>query len=254
MAPGGEGSAFTVTLHFDRDLSFFLPRRSATAMVTRVLSEKTSVKDIIESCGVPHTEIGAITVKGVNVDFAHQLSSDGEVFVRGLQDPDTPNEQSLQRTGLTRFVADGHLGKLARDLRLLGFDVVYAPHADDPTLVRISADEERALLTRDRRLLMHRAVRDGYCVRSTDPDEQIVEVLQRFAIEAMIAPYTRCIACNGSLKVVAKGDIIDQLEPLTRIHYEEFRRCSECGKIYWSGSHFGKLEARLAVIRAAIAR
>jgi len=79
-------------------------------------------------------------------------------------------------------------------------------------------------------------------------------VLQRFAMEAMIAPYTRCIACNGSLKVVAKGDIIDQLEALTRIHYEEFRRCSECGKIYWSGSHFGKLEARLAVIRAAIAR
>lgn len=252
MGPAGDGSAFAVTLHFDADLASFLPRRSST--LTRLLSEKTSVKDVIESCGVPHTEVHAITVDGEDVGFAHQLSSEVEVWVRGRPNRDSPNEQSLQRTRLTRFVADGHLGKLARDLRLLGFDVTYTPHADDATLVRISADEERALLTRDRRLLMHRAVRDGYCLRSTNPDEQVVEVLRRFDIAAMIAPYTRCIACNGVIESVAKTEIVDQLEPLTRIHYEEFRRCPKCGKIYWSGSHFGQLQTRLAMIRAAIAR
>ncbi len=99
---------------------------------------------------------------------------------------------------------------------------------------------------------MWRAVRHGYCPRSHDPGEQMVEVLRRFDLAEVIAPFTRCPVCNGMLRPVEKRDILEQLEPLTRIHYDEFRRCANCGKVYWSGSHVSKLEARLERIRGRL--
>ncbi len=99
---------------------------------------------------------------------------------------------------------------------------------------------------------MWRAVRHGYCPRSHDPGEQMVEVLRRFDLAEVIAPFTRCPACNAMLRPVEKRDILEQLEPLTRIHYDEFRRCANCGKVYWSGSHVSKLEARLERIQGRL--
>ena len=101
---------------------------------------------------------------------------------------------------------------------------------------------------------MHKIVRHGYCPRSHDPDEQIIEVLRRFDLVELIAPYTRCLQCNGLLEGVDKADVLEELEPLTKIHYQDFRRCIACRKIYWSGSHFEKLEARLEKIRARLNR
>ena len=154
-------------------------------------------------------------------------------------------EARLQRRNITRFVADGHLGKLTRDLRLLGIDVLYTPLASDAELVACSAAEARALLTRDRRLLMHAAVRDGYYPRSQFAEEQTREVVQRFELRAQLAPFTGCLHCNGLLAAVAKEEVFDALEPLTKIYYETFRRCQNCDRIYWSGSHFDKLRARI---------
>jgi uncharacterized protein with PIN domain len=112
--------------------------------------------------------------------------------------------------------------------------------------------EERALITRDRRLLMHSIVRHGYCPRSGDGEEQTIEVLRRFDLESVIAPLTRCLACNGLLETIEKKQVIDRLEPLTKIYYETFRRCASCGKIYWGGSHFDKLRARVERVRAKL--
>lgn len=213
--------------------------------MTKLLREKTSVKDVIESCGVPHTDVHAITCNGVAVSFDHQIREAADIEVQGVLHPGVQTRAGLQETTAANFVADGHLGKLARHLRLLGLDVWYDRNASDHTLAEISRTHERALLTRDRRLLMHKIVRAGYCVRSTDPDEQIAEVFRRYDLRNRVAPYTRCMVCNGSLVRAEKSEVLEQLEPLTRIYYEEFRRCSDCAKVYWRGSHFRRLEARM---------
>lgn len=251
MSHGLSGTAFTVRLRFHGDLSFFLSRENRETTVAKTLSEKTSVKDAIESCGVPHPEVDLICCDGTMVPFEHCLSSEMNLDVYGLIGSPAKPGEGMQERRVTRFVADGHLGKLARDLRLLGFDVLYDQDASD-SLLAAQCSNDRALLTRDRRLLMHKVVRHGYCPRSDSPDEQIIEVIRRFNLAQLIAPYTRCLQCNGLMLKVNKTDVIDRLEPLTKLHYEDFRRCSECGKIYWSGSHFNKLEARLEKIRQII--
>ena len=150
---------------------------------------------------------------------------------------------------ITRFVADGHLGSLSRNLRLFGFDVAYDREAQDPQLLNIMTSENRALLTRDRHLLMHAVVQNGYYPRSQDADEQTVEVVRRFDLFSSIDPFSRCLRCNSPLQKIEKAQIIEKLEPLTKIYYEQFRRCTGCGQIYWAGSHFSKLQKRVERIR-----
>lgn len=140
-----------------------------------------------------------------------------------------------------RFVVDVNLGRLARLLRVLGFDVWWSSDADDQTLADISLDQQRILLTRDRGLLKRRTITHGLFVHSQHPEVQTLEVLRRLDLRRRIKPFTRCVRCNGQLAAVAKEQVIDQLEPLTRRYYDEFSQCPECGRIYWAGSHFEKL-------------
>lgn len=242
---------FTVRLTFHGDLVFFLKRRVSGPTIVRCLHEKTSVKDVIESCGIPHSEVDLILVEGLSVDFSYALQRDTaiEVFPVGFAPVPFPHERS-PRDDIKRFVADGHLGKLTHNLRLLGFDVAYQTTAEDHQLLKTMQHENRALLTRDRRLLMHAVVKHGYYPRSQEPIAQTVEVVRRFNLFSSIAPFTRCLHCNKALRQVEKAEVMEQLEPLTRIYYHEFRRCTGCGQIYWRGSHFSKLEARLQQIRA----
>lgn len=245
-------SPFSIRLTFHGDLPFFLGSKAST--VERQLSEKTSVKDVIEACGVPHTEVDLIIVNGVPVDFACVVDRESsiEVYPVGTRGITSFAENRLQLTEIRSFVADGHLGKLVRDLRLLGVDVVYDPAAEDRQLVTIASTENRALLTRDRRLLMHAIVRHGYYLRSQEPMEQTLEILHRFDLGSALAPFTRCLRCNTLLKPAKKAEVFDQLEPLTKIYYEQFRRCSGCGQVYWSGSHFAKLQKRIETIRSRL--
>lgn len=242
-------SPFTIRLKFHGDLPFFLGPKTRRETVERALREKTSVKDVIESCGVPHPEVDLILVDGQPVDFHHTLRTDADVDIYPVGPTRFP-ENHLQVSNSTKFVADGHLGKLARDLRLLGFDVAYDRDADDRQLLATMRERNRALLTRDRRLLMHAIVQHGYYLRSQNPINQTIEVLRRFALFSAIAPFTRCLRCNAPLQTVAKADVIQKLEPLTKIYYEQFRRCTGCDQIYWAGSHFSKLQKRLEEIRA----
>jgi uncharacterized protein with PIN domain len=242
---------FPVVLTFHGDLAMFLKRHERLPTVRRVLREKTSIKDAVEACGVPHPEVDLIVCDGVAVEFTHQLMQDAVIEVHPVGSS-MHRAARLQRRGVTRFVADGHLGKLVRNLRLLGIDVAYSPIIDDAELIRIGCSEDRAVLTRDRRLLMHSAVKDGYFPRSQLPDEQTLEVLERFEVSGAIEPYTRCLRCNGLLDAVEKSSVEEQLEPLTRQHYEVFRSCTSCGNVYWPGSHFSKLEPRATRLRAAV--
>ena len=244
---------FAVRLRFRGDLDFFLRSKTQSRTVKRNLSEKTSVKDIIESCGVPHPEVDTILVNGQSVSFDHTLTNDAEVEVYPVGNDDTlSTENQLQHSKSLAFVADGHLGKLTRNLRLIGFDVAYDRQANDRQLLDVMARENRALLTRDRRLLMHAIVQQGYCPRSQCAEEQTTEVVRRFKLFDLIAPFSRCLRCNARVQDAAKTDIIDKLEPLTKLYYEKFRRCSGCGQIYWAGSHFQKLAKQLEKIQARL--
>ena len=244
---------FAIRLTFHGDLSFFLQWKAST--IERQLSERTSIKDVIEACGVPHTEVDLILVNGKPVDFAAVLTQDVGVDVYPPNETPSPffPEDRLQVCIIEKFVADGHLGKLVRDLRLLGIDVAYDPAAEDRQLVRTASDQERSLLTRDRRLLMHAAVRHGYYPRSQDPLEQTVEVLRRFRLASVLTPFSRCLRCNAPLEPAEKAKVLGQLEPLTKIYYDQFRRCRGCGQVYWSGSHFEKLQKRIEIIRSRFA-
>ena len=245
-------SSLKIRLTFHGDLAFFLKSKAAAS--ERQLSEKSSVKDVIEACGVPHTEVDLILVNDQPVDFAAILTQDVEVDVYPPNETYSPlfPEDRLQVRNIEKFVANGHLGKLVRDLRLLGIDVAYDPLVEDQQLVRIATSENRALLTRDRRLLMYAIIRHGYYLRSQDPLEQTLEVLRRFDLGSALAPFNRCLRCNAPLERAEKANVIGQLEPLTKIYYEQFRRCSGCGQVYWSGSHFQKLQRRIATIRSRL--
>jgi uncharacterized protein len=244
---------FKVRLRFHGDLNVFLGSKASDALIERRLAEKASIKDVIESCGVPHPEVDLILVDEQTVGFDHTLADEARVEVFPVENPGTDRtEKQLQIVGIVRFVADGHLGSLTRNLRLLGFDVVYHQNADDRQLLEVMVRENRALLTRDRRLLMHAIVQHGYWPRSQNADEQTIEVVRRFDLSELIAPFTRCLRCNGPLEAAAKAEIIDKLEPLTKIYYHQFRRCPDCKQIYWSGSHFPKLQKRIEEIRSRV--
>ena len=244
---------FTVRLKFHGDLNLFLTHRAGDGVITRELRERTSIKDAFEACGVPHPEVDLILVDGAPVDFAYVLDKTADVDLWPAQNsPASFAKDRLQSSHIEKFVADGHLGKLARNLRLLGFDVAYDAHAQDRQLLDLMVAENRALLTRDRRLLMHKIVQHGCYPRSQDAVTQTIEIIRRFDLVFGIAPFTRCVRCNAPLEGAAKSDVIEELEPLTKVYYEEFRRCTGCRQIYWRGSHFDKLSARVEEIRAQL--
>jgi uncharacterized protein with PIN domain len=251
---------FTLELRFRGDLSGFLASRwRGESEVLRELKEKTSVKDVIESCGIPHGEVDLIaeldaTGNAVRVwDLDEVVASPVRLAIYPVPAPAEvlPAAPRLQPRRADRFVADGHLGALVRHLRLLGLDVAYERDATDERLLEIMLAEDRALLTRDRRLLMRSVVRCGYCPRSDVPEEQAQEVLRRFS-PMRLSPWSRCLRCNGVLRAVDKDKVTAELanEPRTLRYYHEFFRCPDCGRIYWRGSHAEKLAARLARLQA----
>ena len=243
---------FDVFLKFDEGLSFFLEATRRKGRFARRLREPTSVKDLIESCGVPHPEVDVILANGQPVVFGSMVKAGDEFEVYPVLTPDAFEPAvRLQQRPLrnARFVADGHLGKLARYLRILGFDVAYDPMAEDAWLIEVMRKDSRALLTRDRRLLMHKVVRHGFCPRSQDAGKQTVEVVRRFGLADALRPFQRCMTCNGLLRTVPKELILDKLKPKTRLYYQKFARCSSCGKIYWQGSHYRPLQVIIEKIK-----
>ena len=203
-----------------------------------------SVKDAIESCGVPHTEIDLVLVNGTSVAFTHLVSAGDRIAVYPMfVDLDVPSLVRPEPLPAVRFVLDVHLGRLARRLRLLGFDTAYRNDAGDAELAAQSAGERRWLLTRDRGLLMRGAVTHGYLVRSDDARLQVAEVMRRFQLSGQIAALTRCAHCNGLLAPVPKADIEHLLQAGTRRDHDTFAQCSSCGQLYWEGSHAPELQA-----------
>jgi len=150
-----------------------------------------------------------------------------------------------------RFVLDVNLGKLAKLLRMLGFDCLYRNDYHDPEIADIAAIEQRVVLTRDRRLLFAKRIEHGYWVRSVEVERQVDEVLLRYALHGKIKPFARCLRCNGALAPVAKADVLDRLEPKTKRYYQTFYRCGDCWQIYWQGSHIDHMLRRFPTLLSA---
>jgi hypothetical protein len=230
---------------FLAELNYFLPPSKRQVSFTHFFKDRASIKDMIEALGVPHPEVDLITVSGKSVDFSYIVKDSDRINVYPISCSSEVAATHLVRpTNLTinRFVLDIHLGKLANFLRMLGFDTLYRNDYDDEELAKISASEQRILLTRDKGLLMRSLVTYGYYVRLTDPERQVVEVLRRFDLFREVTPLQRCIRCNGLLESVAKESIIDQLPQNTRLSINEFHRCFSCGQIYWKGSHSERMQ------------
>jgi len=237
--PGGH-----VEVRAYAELNDFLPPESRGVAVRRPFRSHQTVKDVLEAMGIPHTEVDLILVNGSPRGFGHRPSAGDRIAAYPMFEAlDIGPTARLRPVPLRdpRFAVDVNLGRLARLLRVLGFDVWWSSDADDATLAEVSLDEQRILLTRDRGLLKRRAITHGLFVHSQHPEEQTLEVIRRLDLGQRLAPLTRCLHCNGELAAVSKDEVIDQLEPLTRQYYEEFSRCVECGRIYWAGSHHARL-------------
>ncbi|MGW2820649.1 Mut7-C RNAse domain-containing protein [Streptomyces sp. NPDC001443] len=218
------------------ELNLFVPharRHGATALATDGVS---TLGHVVESLGVPLTEVGSLVVDGRQVAVSHIPAAGESVTVRAVERPQRVPGAPL------RFLLDVHLGTLARRLRLLGVDTAYeSTDIGDPALAARSAAEQRVMLSRDRGLLRRRELWAGAFVYSTDPDDQLRDVLDRFAPE--LRPWTRCTACNGLLKEATKDEVADQLKHGTQASYDVFAQCRECGRAYWKGAHHEQLEA-----------
>jgi uncharacterized protein len=225
-----------VELKFAPELRFFLAGRGRSADAgggtVRARAEGTStLGHLVEAAGVPLPEIGSLLVNGTRARPSYQPVPGDRISVRAISRPQPLPEP--------RFLLDVHLGALARRMRLVGVDTAYSNDLDDDTLIALANSGPRVLLTKDRGLLRRRRLWLGAYVRGDRADEQLTDVLDRFA--PPLAPWTRCVACNGELRLAPKAEVTDQLLPGTRRTYHEFSRCAECGRVYWRGAHSRRL-------------
>jgi uncharacterized protein with PIN domain len=221
-----------------------VPERRATSF-PYPFHGSPSIKDVVEAIGVPHTEVDLILADGVPVDFSWRLHDGARISVFPVFEAlDITPVARLRPAPLrvVRFVVDGHLGRLARHLRMLGFDTLWWQSAADEELAHISAGERRVLLTRDRGLLKRSIVTHGCLVRSHDPFQQLVEVVRRLDLVRSFAPFSRFLRCNAPLDPISKDAIAERLPPRVRERHDRYRRCPDCGRLYWAGSHHDAMQ------------
>ena len=234
----------TAEFRFYEELNDFLPREWRKQAFRYECARRATVKQAIEAIGVPHTEIELILVNGESVGFSHIVNDGDRVSVY-------PQFEAFDVTPLLRvrerpmrnprFIADVHLVALARRLRMLGYDVYLDTSLNDAEIAGIAAGERRIVLTRDRELLKHRIITHGCYVHADKPRRQLEEIVNRLDLLAGMSPFTRCMECNGELADVDKSEIAHLLPFGTADYYDRFRRCRECLKIYWPGSHYRRM-------------
>jgi uncharacterized protein with PIN domain len=239
------------TFRFYAELNDLLPRALRFVDFDHGFHGSPAIKDLIESLGVPHTEVELLLVNGERQGFEYHVQDGDRVSVYPMfESVDVGGEARVRPEPLRdpRFVLDVHLGKLTAHLRLLGFDCDYDAIREDEELARRSAVEKRILLTRDRQLLKRAVVTRGYCIRSLRPEEQAVEVLRRFDLVGMAAPFTRCLPCNGRLARAEPAEFAARIPEGVRASVRDLMRCEGCGRLYWKGTHYERLELRAGEI------
>jgi len=231
-------------LNFHHDLQELLKKNQAGQIVKYALTRRASLKDIIESLGIPHTEVAQIFLKNKELDFCFIPVGGEEIDIFAFSDKRSAFSSTLLRpqpSSPLKFMVDVNVQKIARNLRLIGIDTTMVPDLHLVEIGEVAAREHRILITRNRELLKCNSVIHGNLVRSENHGIQLQEVLKRYRLKSQIRPFARCIACNGDLHSISKNAIFDRLEPLTQKYFNTFKLCNNCGKIYWQGSHHKQL-------------
>lgn len=235
-----------VRLRFYEELNDFLPPQRRKREFSLRCADDATVKQAVEAVGVPHTEIEIVLVNGVSVGLDQRLEAGDRISVYPMFE--TLAVRPLLRLRPqplrdSRFVADVHLGRLTKYLRLLGFDTLYERSLGDRQLVEISIGQRRILLTRDRELLMHRDLTHGIFVHGERARHQARYVLSRLHLDDEVRPFSRCVRCNGVLQDVARERIVALVPPRVAARHRRFRRCPGCDRIYWRGTHHERMTA-----------
>ena len=230
---------------FYEELNDFLPQDLRKVTFTYEFTGNPSVKDAIEALNVPHAEVDLVVVNGESVDFAYRINDKDNVSVYPVFEAleigsiVRLREKSLREI---KFILDVHLGRLAKYLRLCGFDTSFSNLYDDREIIDTAAREKRIILTRDKQLLKDKRVSHGYWIRSQNHNEQLKEVFVRFDLKDRLALFSRCIRCNTILEEVSKEKIKARLQADTSRYSSKFMRCPYCDRIYWEGSHYDNMK------------
>lgn len=251
----------TAIFRFHDELNDFLPRERRGRDFASVCAQAATTKHMIEALGVPHTEVEAVLVNGEESGFDRVLREGDRVAVyprfevlavphSGEQDEVSPLERLRERPReRMRFVADSHLGGLARLLRMAGFDTLYDNHYHDDDVEDLAHDQDRIVLTRDRELLKRRAILHGCYIHALDPPDQLRELFQRLDLGYRVRPFSLCLHCNRPLRAVAKEDVAARLPASVAAQHDSFTTCDQCLRVYWKGSHYRRMDALLAAVR-----
>jgi hypothetical protein len=239
-----------LTIIFSSDLRLLLhPALRSRRSLIYELHRRTSIKDLIESLRVPHTEVGNLIVNGIPVDFSYNPTDGDWIRVLSPVPPVNPCHPDLLHPAplwSIRFIADVNVAKLGSLLRMSGLDCIWRPRLHDADIAEIAVREGRILLSRDRNLLKRKIITHGHLVRTHLPDQQFTEILNLYGLRERLAPFSRCMKCNTPLFPIAKEKILHRLEPLTIKYYNSFFHCRGCESIYWSGSHKASMEKIIA--------
>jgi uncharacterized protein len=245
------------TFRFYEELNDFFPDGERKQDRFYSFRGNPSVKDAIEAQNVPHTEVDLILVNGNPVNFSYKIEDGDRISVYPVFEsfdigmvskiPGSPVRK-------TRFILDVHLGKLAKFLRMSGFDTKYRNDFKDTEIINTAIEENRIIITRDKGILKNSLVKKGYFVRSQKPKEQLKEVIIRFQLQESMQFLSRCMECNGIISKADKDEITGNLKPATRNYYNKFFRCSNCGRIYWEGSHFDRMQSYFRELKLSLAK
>ncbi|QOL49078.1 Mut7-C RNAse domain-containing protein [Massilia litorea] len=229
------------SFRFVGELNDFLPRERRDRAFATPCARAATTKHMVEALGVPHTEVGRILVNGEASRFDRLLEDGDDVLVCPLRDS--------AAAGI-RFVADAHLGGLARLLRMAGFDTLYENGYQDEEIAAIAGRETRTVLTRDRELLKRREVEHGCYLHTIRPEAQLRELFERLGLAALARPFTLCLHCNLPLRPVAREEVLERLPESVREQHTEFTTCDACGRVFWKGSHHKRMLAMLDAANA----
>ena len=232
------------SFRFYEELNDFLPAEKKKIRFEHKFIDRTSVKDMIESMGVPHTEIDMILVNGKSVDFSYLVKNGDDISVYPVfESIDITPLQHLREKPLRepKFIADVHLGSLAKYLRMLGFDVLYKSSFSNEVIIKMSLTENRTILTQSRELLKNNRITHGYWIRNDEVEDQVKDVILRFDLKNNIREFSRCLECNNILEPIEKEKIGERIPPKVKQWQNEFWYCKHCDMIYWKGTHYKKM-------------
>lgn len=245
-----------IFIQFEREFDFFLTTNQKGSQFEYLLNRQASVKDIIESLGVPHTEVGSITFNHQEIDFSYIPPAQGVLQVHGIDPPFTVLSPSLLRPlplKSLKFVADINVIRLGRLLIILGFDVSYSSTWSDSEIADIAQTRSRIVLTRDTNLLKRKKIIFAKRIKANLPYDQLIEIIDFFGLKNLISFFSRCTGCNIKLVPVAKKEVTPLLEPKTKRYFNTFFQCPRCKKVFWKGSHYDNIQKKTSSLGISIA-